>query len=250
MGLHCQCNVYPMFIQCNVYALKIQKSGRTTIVDQVIRERSEFDECSGFSPAAADRLLTVLLMALSLWLWQLVPKIWTNFFLLQLLTTFGTRRRFLKRFASVVRYQCIFYPSSTAHQLMVVQSITILKVFRWLTTGVRRTLCFFSWCHHFLATTPPAYVGNSPAIAPLTRTMIISCRLTQMVFWEGWQQRWEDFFDRSRRWKKRGKRRVMWRLLDPLRDCRDFSGFLLFGGCSVENLRFNPGGKLRLIGSN
>ena len=153
MGLHCQCNVYPMFIQCNVYALKIQKSGRTTIVDQVIRERSEFDECSGFSPAAADRLLTVLLMALSLWLWQLVPKIWTNFFLLQLLTTFGTRRRFLKRFASVVRYQCIFYPSSTAHQLMVVQSITILKVFRWLTTGVRRTLCFFSWCHHFLATT-------------------------------------------------------------------------------------------------
>ena len=188
--------------------------------------------------------------SLSLWLWQLVPKIWTNFFLLQLLTTFGTRRRFLKRFASVVRYQCIFYPSSTAHQLMVVQSITILKVFRWLTTDVRRMLCFFSWCHHFLATTPPAYVGNSPAIAPLTRTMIISCRLTQMVFWEGWQQRWEDFFDPSRRWKKRGKRRVMWRLLDPLRDCRDFSGFLLFGGCSVENLRFNPGGKLRLIGSN
>ena len=45
------------------------------------------------------------------------------------------------------------------------------------------------------------------------------------------------------RWKKR----ILWRLLDPLQDC---GGLDFSGGFCIKKLRFNPGGKLRLIGSN
>ena len=57
------------------------------------------------------------------------------------------------RVLPLVRIQCLL-PRSTAHQLMVsTRSITIPKVFRWLTTSVRRTLRFFfdNLWDHFLA---------------------------------------------------------------------------------------------------
>ena len=57
------------------------------------------------------------------------------------------------RVLPLVRIQQCLLPRSAAHQLMVsTRSITIPKVFRWLTTSVRRTLRFFSrWRDHFLA---------------------------------------------------------------------------------------------------
>ena len=47
---------------------------------------------------------------------------------------------------------------STAHQLLVSQSIAAKKVLRWSTTGVQRTLCFFSWS---AITSGQPDVGNS-----------------------------------------------------------------------------------------
>ena len=126
--------------------------------------------------------------------------------------------------------QISMYILSIAHQLMVTRSINnYSESFRWLTTGVWRTLCFFSWYNHFLATRHGKFSSHR-SIDTDGIFLMMRCRwyfstsfyLTQMVCWEGWKQRWEDFFDWCRRWKKR----ILWRLLDPLQDCGglDFSG--------------------------
>ena len=74
------------------------------------------------------------------------PMMRTNILLLDIFPPSNISCQVIFEVAGVlplVRIQCLL-PRSTAHQLMVsTRSITILKVFRWLTTNVRRTLRFF-----------------------------------------------------------------------------------------------------------
>ena len=147
---------------------------------------------------------------ISRWLWLTADdnKNCTNFLLL---ATFGTQEIFEEGgVLAMVKYQCIFLPSS-AHQLMFAQSITIPKVFRWLTSGVRRTLCFFSWCHHFLATRRGKFSGHRS----IDILMMMRCRsyfCSSCPVWHRWcfeRVTREDgkisLIDAELRWKSEAK---------------------------------------------
>ena len=110
----------------------------------------------------------------------------------------------------LVRIQCLL-PQSTGHQLMArTRSITIPKVFRWLTTSVRRTLRFFfddgitSWQTRQTHQRGKSY--NHRSI--LTRPAFSFDRISSQLFgadgvFRRWHEkgRWEGFFDGCPTWQ-------------------------------------------------
>ena len=151
----------------------------------------------------------------------------------------------------LVRIQCLL-PRSTGHQLMArTRSITIPKVFRWLTTSVRRTLRFFSrWRDHFLADVRTHQRGKSyNHRSTLTQAAfsfdsggggedIIS------AFWLRWcfqKMTWEGKMGRFRWWMPNTaageKGAITRRLLDPIRRIRreqNFTGAVSKGWNSIQ----------------